>query len=214
MNNTPYGKTIENVGKRTDIRLLNEETKAYRLTEKPHCIDFKIFTENMFGVELRKVNQLINKPFQIGFYILEWSKLYMYRAYAALKDWYGPAIRLLYTDTDSLIIHVKSHDLYKDILDVPVLRELKDLSELPVNHPSGVGDLNFQNKGILRKFKVVCHVIFDSPEASQRNQGVSESRLNKVSKQLLEVLEEPDLAITYLGALAAVTQDREETISE
>ena len=55
---------------------------------------------------------------------------------------------------------VKSEDLYKDILDVPILRELMDLSELPANHPSGVGDPNCPNKGILRKFKVVCHVIF------------------------------------------------------
>ena len=167
MNNAPYGKTIENVGKRTNIRLLNDETKAYRLTEKPHCIDFKIFTENLFGVELRKVNQLINKPFQMGFSILEWSKLHMYRAYAALKDWYGPAIQLLYTDTDSLIIHVMSHDLYKDILDLPVIRELINLSELPANHLGGVGDRNCQNKGILGKFKVVCYVIFVSRVIAQ-----------------------------------------------
>ena len=80
----------------------------------------------------------------------------MYRAYATLKDWYGPAIRLLYTETDSLIIHVKSEDLYKDILDVPVLRQLMDLSELPANHPSGVGYPNCPNKGILGKFKVMC----------------------------------------------------------
>ena len=127
MNNAPYSKTIENVGKRTDIRLLNDKTKAFRLTEKPHCIDFKIFSENLFGVELRKVNQLINKPFQMGFSILEWSKLHMYLAYATLKDWFGPAIRLLYTDTDLLIIHVKCNDLHMEILDVPVLRELMDL---------------------------------------------------------------------------------------
>ena len=114
MNNALYGKSIENVGKRTDIRLLNDETKAYRLTDKPHCIDFKIFTENLFGIELTKVNQLINMPFHTGFSILDWSKLHMYRAYATLNDWYGPAIRLLNTNTDSLIIHVKSDDLYKE----------------------------------------------------------------------------------------------------
>ena len=85
MNKAPYGKMIENVGKQTDIRLLNDETKKYRLTEKPDCNDFKIFMENLFGVELRKVNQIIIKPFQIGFSILEWSKLHMYRAYATLK---------------------------------------------------------------------------------------------------------------------------------
>ena len=95
MNNASYGKTIENVGKQTDIHFMSDDTKAYRLTEKPHCIEFKIITENPFGVELRKVNQLINKPFQIGFSILEWSKLQMSRAYATLQDWYGQAIRLL-----------------------------------------------------------------------------------------------------------------------
>ena len=124
------------------------------------ALTFKIFTENLLGVELRKVNQLINKPFQMDFSIFEWSKLHMYRAYATFKDWYSPAIRLLYTDTDSLIIHVKSEDLYKDILDVPVRRDLMDLSELPANHPSNVGDPNCPNKDILGKFKVVCYVIF------------------------------------------------------
>ena len=56
MNNALYNKTIENIGKQTNIHLLNDETKAYRLTEKPHCIDFKTFTRNLFGVELLKVN--------------------------------------------------------------------------------------------------------------------------------------------------------------
>ena len=128
MNNALYGKTIENVGKRTDNSLLNDETKAYRFTEKPHCIDFKILKEHHFGVKLRKVNQLINKPFQMGFSINVWSKLHMDQAYATLKDWYDQAIRLLYTDTDSLIIYVKSRELYKDILELPVLRELINLS--------------------------------------------------------------------------------------
>ena len=86
MNNALYGKTIENVGKQTDIRLLNDKRKAYRLTEKPDCINFKMLTENLFGIELRKGNELINKPFQMGFSILEWSKLNMYRAYGTLKD--------------------------------------------------------------------------------------------------------------------------------
>ena len=91
----------------------------------------------------------------------------MYRPYATLKDWYGPAIRLLYSDTDLLIIHVMFNDLYKEILDVPVFRELMDLSELPDNHPSGVGDPNCPNKGILGKFKVMCYVKFVSRVIAQ-----------------------------------------------
>ena len=40
MNNAPYGKTIENVARRSDIRLLNDMEKARKLAEKPHCVDF------------------------------------------------------------------------------------------------------------------------------------------------------------------------------
>ena len=54
----------------------------------------------------------------------------MYLAYTALKNWYGLAIRLLYTDTGFLIIQVKSQDLYNHIIDVSVFRELINLSEL------------------------------------------------------------------------------------
>ena len=65
MNNAPYGKTIENVAKRSDIRLIVDEQKAVKLAEKPHCIDFRMFAENLFGVEMRKTKSLINKPFHV-----------------------------------------------------------------------------------------------------------------------------------------------------
>ena len=43
MNNAPYGKTIENGERRTDIRLLNDTKQARKLAEKPHCVDFRVF---------------------------------------------------------------------------------------------------------------------------------------------------------------------------
>ena len=43
MNNAPYGKTIENVARCTDIRLLNDMEKARKLAEKLHCVDFRVF---------------------------------------------------------------------------------------------------------------------------------------------------------------------------
>ena len=47
MNNAPYSKTIENVAKRSDIRLVTDEDAARRLAEKPHCVDFRIFDESL-----------------------------------------------------------------------------------------------------------------------------------------------------------------------
>ena len=99
MNNAPYGKTIENVARLTDIRLLNDMEKARKLAEKPHCVDFSVFfgqvappeeqveaavakekqqQKALVGIELRKLNHVINKPFTNGFCVLKYSKLNMY----------------------------------------------------------------------------------------------------------------------------------------
>ena len=100
MNNAPYGKTIENVALRTDIRLLNDMEKARKLAEKPHCVDFRVFDgqvappeelveetaaeeqqqQALVGIEMRKLNHFINKTFANGFCVLEYSKLKMYKS--------------------------------------------------------------------------------------------------------------------------------------
>ena len=99
MNNAQYGNTIENATLRTDIRLLNDMEKARKLAEKPLCVDFRVFDghvappdeqvedaaaeeqrqkEALVGIEMLKLNHFINKPFAIGFCVLEYNKLKMY----------------------------------------------------------------------------------------------------------------------------------------
>ena len=63
MNNAVYGKTCENLSKRTDIRLVTDRKEAMDLASKPHCINARDFGEQMVGIELMKVNPVINKPF-------------------------------------------------------------------------------------------------------------------------------------------------------
>ena len=70
-----YWKTSENQKKRTDIKLITSEQKCKKLVEKPHCMGFKIFDEQLIGVEMRKINTLINRPFNVDFIVLEMSKL-------------------------------------------------------------------------------------------------------------------------------------------
>ena len=116
MNNSVYGKTCENQKKRTDIRLVTDEQQVRKLIEKPHCKDFRIFNENLVGIELRKVRSHINKPFYTGFAVLELSKLHMYRFhYDYMKLKYGARAKLLFTDTDSLMYHVQTDNIYADI---------------------------------------------------------------------------------------------------
>ena len=53
MNNSPYGKTIENVTKRNTIKLLTDSEKARKAVAKQHCLDFQAFSDILFGVQLR-----------------------------------------------------------------------------------------------------------------------------------------------------------------
>ena len=98
MNNAPYGKTIKNVAKRPNIKVLTDMDKAHRMAEKPQFINFRLFNPDLVAVESRKVNQVINKPFQLGFAVFEYSKLHLYRTYATLKDNFGPQMHMFYTD--------------------------------------------------------------------------------------------------------------------
>ena len=79
MNNSIYGKTCENQRKRSDFRLVTDAHVAQKLADKPHCLDVRPFADNLVGFQLKKVHLEINKPFYVGFCVLDLSKLHMYR---------------------------------------------------------------------------------------------------------------------------------------
>ena len=88
---------------------------------------------------------ILNKPVYVGFFIIELSKLLMYKFhYEYVKNKFDA--KLLFTDTDSLVYEIKSEDVYEECFKD---RELFDFSEYPV-------DLNFYdstNKKVLGKMK-------------------------------------------------------------
>ena len=153
MNNAVFGKTIENVAKRSDIRLVTEEEKARQLAEKPHCLDFRVFDDNLIGVEMRKIRHNINKPFQHGFCVLEWSKLKMYQFYALLKDAFKDKVRMLYTDTDSFFLQFFVDDLKKELINRRVIGAF-DFSEVSEGHPTKLHSAD--NAGVVGYFKDEC----------------------------------------------------------
>ena len=115
MNNSIYGKTCENLTKRSDIRLVNSRKVCEKLINKPQCRRFQVFTGDLAAIELQKVKCLINKPTYVGFAVLELSKLHMYKFhYDKMRTWY-PDAELLFTDTDSLVYQVFTDDLYAEL---------------------------------------------------------------------------------------------------
>lgn len=128
------------MAKRTVIKLRIIQLKAHHVAEKPHCVQFHMFKEELIKVEMHKLNQVINKPIQAGFAIPEQSKLFMDQTYDKLTNHFGVNIQTLYTDNDSLTLNIFVPDLYRELRYRPELREPFDFCKIPVDHPCGLGD--------------------------------------------------------------------------
>ena len=78
MNNSVFGKTMENLRKRVDVRLVTNEKKLDKLTSKPTYVSSKIFNENLMAVHKVKETLTLNRPAYVGMCILDLSKMLMY----------------------------------------------------------------------------------------------------------------------------------------
>ena len=150
MNNSVFGKTMENIRNRVDIRLVTRESQAKKLTCKPNYQHHTIFCENLTAVHMKKVSLKFNKPVYLGMSILDLSKTLMYDFhYNYIKPKYGDSAKLLFTDTDSLAYEIQTEDFYRDISSDVELRF--DTSNYPKDHPSGI--LTGVNKKVIGMFK-------------------------------------------------------------
>ena len=116
MNNSVFGKTMENVRKHRDIKLVTTEERRNKLVSEPNDLTRKHFSENLLAIEMKKTKVKMNKPVCLGQAILDISKTLMYEFwYDYLKPKYGEKSKLCYMNTDSFIIHIETEEFYKDI---------------------------------------------------------------------------------------------------
>ena len=139
MNNSVFGKTMENIRNRVDVKLVNDKKQAEKLSAKLNFNHCNIFSEDLVAIYMKKTRLVFNKPVYLGMCILDLSKTLMYDFhYNYIKPKYGDKAKLLFTDTDSLMYEIQTEDFYKDI-------------DYPPNHPSGIPS-GF-NKKVLSMFK-------------------------------------------------------------
>src|SRR5215470_7010168 len=109
MNNAVYGKTIENVLKRQEIKFCCERKKALKYVKK---INFKretIFTKNLVAIHMNRLQVIFNKPIYAGFSVLEMSKWRMFEfVYKYVKPKWGNKAMIVQTDIDGLLLYIKS----------------------------------------------------------------------------------------------------------
>ena len=115
MNNYVFGKTIENVRKHRDIKLVTTEEKSIILVSEPNYDKTKQFSENLLAIEKKKTKVKMNKPVYLGMSILYISKTLMYDFQCDyIKPKYGDKAQLYYIDAESFVIHIKIEDFYED----------------------------------------------------------------------------------------------------
>ncbi len=134
MNNSCFGKTMENVKKRKNFKLFSDEKRISKNLASSLTKNVYVYDENLFGFNKMKTKVILDKPIYLGSCILDLSKLLMYKfVYEYLYPKYGREnVIIYYTDTDSLIITIKTKNLYKDMVDDS---DKYDLSEYAKTHP-------------------------------------------------------------------------------
>jgi len=153
MNNSMFVKTMENIRKRVDVKLVTTESQALKLVSKPNFDKRTIFTENLVAVHMRKTKLKFDKPIYLGACILDLSKTLMYDFhYNFIRKKYGYRAKLLFTDTDSLAYEIQTEDFYKDIS--PHVHQMFDTSNYSTMHPSGIE--TSVNKKVIGMFKDEC----------------------------------------------------------
>ena len=128
MINSVYGKTMENLRKRINVRFVNNKKDFLKYTSKPTYVTHKLFDKDFAAIHEIKPVLMLNKPIYIGFTVLELSKWMMYHFhYNFVKKNFNA--ELLFTDTDSLTYAIKSENVCEDFFKWKDLFDFRNYSK-------------------------------------------------------------------------------------
>ena len=114
MINSVYGKTMENLRERINMRLISNAEDFLKYTSKPTYLTHKIFGKDYAAIHEIKPVLILNKPVYVGFTVLDLSEWKMYDFhYNFIKK--GFDAELLFTDIDSLTYEIKSENVYEKL---------------------------------------------------------------------------------------------------
>ena len=148
MNNAVFGKTMGNIRKHRDIKLVITNKKRNKLVSEPNYHTINYISEDLSIIEMNKTKVKMNKPIYLGLSVLDISKILMYEFwYDYMKPKYGNRVKLCYMDMDSLIMSIETNDFYKDIAND--VEKRFDTSNYEVNRPLPTG----KNKKVIGLMK-------------------------------------------------------------
>ena len=108
MNNSVFGKIMENVTNHRDVKLVTSDKRRKRLVTEANYHSYKNFCEHLMAIEMKKTRVNTTKPLYLGMSRLYISKIFMYELwYDYINPKYRDRAKPCYTDTDSSIIYIK-----------------------------------------------------------------------------------------------------------
>ena len=148
--NAVYGKTMENVRNRINMKLVNDRKKKANLVKKIHFKHATKFGEKIAAVHMKKTKVVLDKPIFVGAAILDLSKIHMFKFHYGYVKKKWEKVQVLYSDTDSLILEIETDDFFADTAED--VEKWFDTSKYPKDHfaenfPVG------KNKKVLGMFK-------------------------------------------------------------
>ena len=148
MNNSVFGKTIENIRKHKDKKLVMTDKKRSKLVSEPDYHTINLISEDLSIIEMKKTKVKMSKLIYLGLSIMEISKILMYKFwYDNMKRKYDNDVKLCYMDTNSFIMNIKTNDFYEGIAND--VENRRDTSNYKVNRPLPMG----KNKKIIGLMK-------------------------------------------------------------
>ena len=194
MNNSVFGKTMENLRKRQTIELVENEKRFLKLAAKSNYSHSTQFAENLLGVHMKKTMIIFNKPVYVGQAILDISKTLMYDFhYNYVKKKWSKS-QLCFTDTDSLLYMIETEDLFEDIAED--IAEKFDTSDFAEDHPKVLdGTLKKMNKKVLGMMKdetggrqiedfvglgAKCYSILEANSGTKKCKGIKKDAIKRM----------------------------------
>lgn len=151
--NACFGKALENIRKRRNVKLVNKWEGRYgakNLIASPNFHNRSIFDENLMAIELKKTELIFNKPIYVGMAVLDISKVCIYDFHYnyIIPKFSENRAKILYMDTDSFFYEIICDDVYKEVFKCDI--HMFDTSDYPTNN---VWDIPQRNKKVLGLMK-------------------------------------------------------------
>ena len=133
MSNACFGKTMENLRKRSVIKFVSNPQHAETFTQRATFKPFQIIRQDLVPVSFNNSYVVWTKPTSVGAAVLDLSKLSLYKFHyeEMIPRYWSGQLKVAYKDTDSLLYFIETPDLYKDMAS---FKQLLDLSDYPQDH--------------------------------------------------------------------------------